>query len=118
MPNISASEVERVISALPNRRRIPNFGSRIRPHSSEFRAYQRKLVQQIKPILAKSIPVEKIDKVAADNEKKRRQILEKEKADAYSFSPIWIHSATQLTPDLKLSNWRNPPLSNHLLWLF
>jgi len=87
MPNISASEVERVISALPNRRRIPNFGSRIRPHSSEFRAYQRKLVQQIKPILAKSIPFEKIDKIAADNEKERRQILEKEKADAYKLLP-------------------------------
>jgi hypothetical protein len=118
MTNISASEVKRVISALPNRRTIPNFGSRIRPHSSEFRAYQRKLVQQIKPILAKSIPFEKIDKIAAENEKNDGKFWRRKKRMLMRFSPIWIRSATQLTPDLKLSNWRNPPLLNHRLWLF
>jgi hypothetical protein len=85
MATISASELERVISALPNRR-VLDFKP-VRPHSSEFLANQRKLAERIRLLLAKSIELEKIEKMLADNENEQRRLIEKEKADAYNRLP-------------------------------
>jgi hypothetical protein len=85
MATISASELERVISAMQDRR-VSDF-RKGRPHSSEFLANQRKLAERIKPLLTKGLELEKINKIVTDNENERRRLLEKEKADAYKRLP-------------------------------
>jgi hypothetical protein len=87
MKKISASELERVVAAAQNRR-VLDFRNRIRFHSPEVLANERKLGEQIRAFLTKSgIEVEKIDKMLADNQSERRRLLEKEKADAYKLLP-------------------------------
>jgi hypothetical protein len=85
MGEISASEVERVISALPPRR-VLDF-KRVRPHSSEVLANKRKLAERIRPFLTKGIDSKKIDKILADNQDEQRRLIEKEKAEAYKRLP-------------------------------
>jgi hypothetical protein len=88
MVTISPSEVERVVSALPNRR-VLDFPRRIiQPHSAEFLANERKLAETIRASLKKSgIEVEKIEKTLADNQKEQRAIVEKEQTEAYKRLP-------------------------------
>jgi len=84
MSKVSEAELRLVISAAENRRVLdfPRQG-----HSSEVLANQRKLAERLRPLLTKGLELEKIDKIVADNESERRQLLEKEKADAYERLP-------------------------------
>jgi hypothetical protein len=87
MAKVSVSEVERVLSAVQNRR-VLDLRNRIRPESPEILANERKLAEQIRAFLTKAgIKVEEIDKMIADNQSERRRLLEKEKANAQKVLP-------------------------------
>jgi hypothetical protein len=115
MAKVSASELERVISAARNRR-VWDFRNRIRPESSEVLANERKLGERIRAFLTKAgIEVEEIDKMLADNQTERRRLLEKEKADAQKLLPriedTFRHGIDARIKALELANSSNikPP---------
>jgi hypothetical protein len=111
MAKVHASEVKRVISVVQNRR-VLDFVNHVRPHGPEFMANQRKLAERIRPLLAKGIELEKIDKIVAENRAEQQQLLEKEKADAYKLLPRMDTLRHGIDERLKASKLANLPNIN------